>query len=215
MYSGEKNWNLSDISRPLTNRRAIPLFSPVHGENKWNTALIGQSGAHELLPLNHVNDKNWIFETFIFCPIFYNVPHMTSRTTERRCSWKGISHYSAGKWVGLLLFSTLQRVSPELEEQRSHYSSWSEFENQIFSLTKEAIVLTCDSTSGSEISTRCSDNDKIAALATMKFIPNFTPARAITYTNRIIRMWGTPPKAPLACGVMCFAALVTLNKMDY
>ena len=86
MKSTAEKWNLSDISLPLTNQYAITLislvavkkvkyradwsewtnrltitlFHLVHNEKKYNTPLIGQSGAHELLQQNHWNDENWI-----------------------------------------------------------------------------------------------------------------------------------------------------------
>ena len=91
--------------------------------------------------------------------------HMTSRTTERCCPWKHQPLYS--------LCTQKSRPAPELEEQQEATThSGSEFENQ--TLMKEAILLICDSTGRSEISTHCSDDGKIAVLAaTREIYPKF------------------------------------------
>ena len=105
---------ISDISRPLTNQH--PLFS-LFTVKKWNSALIGQSGAHELLPRNHLEMTRTGFIKLNFSPIFNDVLHRTLRTTERYCSWKRISHYKlesdtlSTQKVGSLLFSTFNSVS--------------------------------------------------------------------------------------------------------
>ena len=71
-------------------------------------------------------------ECFLFSPILYNVLHMTSRTTERRCSRKRISHYSAGKWVSLRPMhkkSQPTAVVTRQEQQEATTHCGSEFEN--------------------------------------------------------------------------------------
>ena len=136
--------------------------------------------------------RNHRIESFIFFPILYNVPHdfenngktMLMETNQSLFSWK-VSQptpYTQKKsaWSCRVLPGT----------PRSHYSSW----KRVFDFNKRNKLI-CDSTGRSEIlnSTRCSDYGKMHSAVTraislpfssqfVKFIPNFTPSGAITYS---------------------------------
>ena len=117
MKRAAEKWNLSDISQPLTNQHTITMFYCSLWKNE--TVLIGQSGSiGSLLHFFHqytvkkseilhwserstrtvaTKSSKWQeldLESCIFSPILYNVPRMTSRTTERRSSCKQISPVS-------------------------------------------------------------------------------------------------------------------------
>ena len=103
--------NLSDISPPLTNQYTITLFQcceKVEYRADWSertnlltitlfSPVCGEKSEilYRLVRVEHANCGLGIneltrtgFRSLYFSPIFYNVPHMTSRTTGRQCSWK-------------------------------------------------------------------------------------------------------------------------------
>ena len=96
--------------------------------------LIGQSGVCELLPRNRRNDENWINKKLCFSHILYNVLHLTSRTTERRCS----QNQSLFSWVVVtqpLPYAQKSRpdaVMTRQEQQEATTHCRSEFEIRYF-----------------------------------------------------------------------------------
>ena len=76
---------LSDISRPLTNQNAIPLFS-LFAVKKVNTMVIGRSGASEQLSWKHLEMTRTGFRKLCFL-------RHTSHDFVSNRKWKRISHY--------------------------------------------------------------------------------------------------------------------------
>ena len=162
----------------------MPLFSPVQSEKSeilcWFVRAATESSKWQELDL----------ESFIFCPIIYNVPHTwlqgqqkddahgnESATTQLE-SESASALCSKSQPAPVLNFNSVSRRIGRA------YSSWKRvWKSDILTLMKEAVVLICDSTAGVKFwnSTRCSDDAKLLfSLQLVKFIPNFIPAHAIT-----------------------------------
>ena len=159
--------------------------------------LIGQSGARELLPRNHLEMTRTVFRKRYFLrrtshDFENNRKILLMEVNRPLLSWK-VTHY-VHKKAAPLLFSTLTACLAGITRAaKGTTHCGSKFED-ILTLMKEATVLICGSTSRSEnlgqipLIARMAKLHSAApraislpfSLELMKFIPNFTPAHAIT-----------------------------------